>query len=443
MALNTFPPIRQQFLDGTNTPRKHLEATLAAIEALESTLHGFASFCTEARTAADASSARYQAGKPLSALDGCPIGVKDIIETRDAPTQMNSPVFTGWESGRDAPSVHALREAGAVIVGKTHTTEFAIGRSSPAANPYDLTRTPGGSSSGSAGLVGGGLLPIALGTQTAGSILRPASFCGAYGFKPSHGLLSTVGIHPLSKSLDTLGVIAASLEDCWHGVYAMWRWTGSDQSALEALGETPPRSKLRHKRFGWLRTDGWKDLDAESEHAFMTAVSKLREAGADVIDANTDDDLAALETSLRGIGELNTDIVRAEIRYPMTLYMERDASALSERIRSMVEAGAKLDGGARRALLERQRRLRDSVAQLANRFDGFLTMASTGPAPVGLEYTGDRTFLSPWSVIGGPAFSLPALECQNLPVGLQVMGYWGADTAAAEMASWIADQLIP
>lgn len=442
MALNTFDPIRSQFIDCTNTPSQHLEATLAAVQALEPTLHGFVSFCRDARDAADASTRRYKAGQPRSLLDGCPVGIKDIIETADAPTQMNSPLFAGWHSERDAPCVHALRKAGAIIVGKTHTTEFAIGRSAPTTNPHDTSRTPGGSSSGSAALVGGGLLPIALATQTAGSILRPASYCGAYGFKPSHGLLPVAGIHPLSRSLDTLGAIGASLDDVWQAVYHMWRWTGSDDWRLNPLVGSTPSAGLRHRRLAWLRTDAWTALDSATENAFALAVSKLRAGGIEVLDASTDERVGRIERGLENVAALNTDIVRAEIRYPMTTYYERSPGELGERIRAMVESGASIDPEGRRRLLQRQHELRDAVQTLEPAFDGFISLASTGPAPVGLEYTGDRTFLSPWSVVGGPAFSLPVLESQSLPVGLQLMGFHGADVALAMVAAWVDEQLV-
>lgn len=442
MALNTFAPIRAQFVSGETTPRAHLEATFAAIEALEPTLHAFVHLCKEsALAAADASTARYQAGHPLSALDGCPIGIKDIIETRDAPTQMNSPIFADWHSGRDAACVHALRESGALVVGKTHTTEFAIGRSSPATNPHDPRRTPGGSSSGSASAVGGGLLPIALGTQTAGSILRPASFCGAYGYKPSYGMLSVAGIHPLSHSLDTLGTIAASLEDAWRGVYEIWNWTGSSDSRLRLSQADLPRAGLRKRRLAWLRTDGWADLDNDTIQGFNLQISRLRAAGVEIVDAHSDAVVAEVEKSLEKVGELNNLIVQAEVRYPIALYYEKDKSKLGQRLQSMVEAGATMTGSDRAELLKRRDAIREAVRALEPSIDGFVSLASTGPAPIGLEYTGDRTFLSPWSVVGGPAFSLPLLEVDGMPVGLQLMGFYGQDDALASVAGWVEGEL--
>ena len=438
MRLNPFSPLHQQFLSGSMTPRAYLETTLAQLEALEPTLHAFVTLCPErARDAADESTRRYATGTPLSILDGCPIGIKDIIETADAPTQMNSPIFQGWLSHRDAPCVHALRNAGGILVGKTHTTEFAIARAAPTTNPHDPSRTPGGSSSGSAAAVGAGLLPLALGTQTVGSILRPASYCGAYGYKPSHGLLPVAGIHPLARSLDTLGTIAASLEDAWAGVYEIWRRFNGDNGRLCLRGEKVPAGRLRIERLAWLATDGWAELDSESQAAFQSLRSKLHLKGVEIVDAQTDPDIAAIEAALQGVGELGTRIICAEMRYPMALYYAHDPRQLSERIREMVKEGEAIAPEERQALFIQQQVLREIINAQADRVDGFITMASTGPAPIGLEYTGDRTFLSPWSVIGAPAFSLPLMTVNNLPVGLQLMGFYGRDTELAAAAKWI------
>ena len=165
---------------GRDTPRDFLERCLDVIAKRDATVQAFVTLNLEgARKAADAAGKRYKAGKPLSMVDGCPVAIKDIIATADMPTQMNSPAFKGWQSGQDAACVAALRKGGAVIVGKTVTTEFAIGFSGPTTNPFDATRTPGGSSSGTAASVGAGMVPVGLGTQTQASTLRPASYCGA------------------------------------------------------------------------------------------------------------------------------------------------------------------------------------------------------------------------------------------------------------------------
>ena len=438
LAERSFGKVRQGFAEGRGTPAEYLEACLERIERHDGELETFVSLSPDrARAAARASTERYAQGRPLSLIDGCPIGVKDIIETEDMPTQMNSPLYTGWSSGRDAACVHALRAAGAVIIGKTHTTEFAVGASPPTRNPHDRRRTPGGSSSGSAAAVGAGLIPAALGTQTAGSILRPASYCGVVGFKPSHGTLSLAGIHPLSATLDHLGTIAASIDDAWETAHAIWRWTGSNRSSCALPSASCPAPELPRRRLAWLRTEGWRTLDADSEAAFGELLDRVRAQDVEVVDADTDTDVARVERALTGAAELNLKLMQFELRYPMSIYYERQPDQLGPRLRSLIEDGAHLDAHDRVELLRARDAMRDVVRDLAHRVDAFVTLASTGPAPRGLDYTGERTFLSPWSVIGAPAFSLPLMQVDNLPLGLQVMGFDGQDEALASVASWL------
>src|SRR5260370_28184730 len=203
------------FAAGTDSPRAMLERCLSRLAEFEPTVGAFVHYDdAAARAAADRSTERWRVGRPLSAIDGMPVGVKDVIETADMPTQMGSALFAGWRSERDAASVAALREAGAVILGKTVTTEFAAREPRGPRNPWDAERTPGGSSSGSAAAVACGMVPAALGTQRLGSIVRPASFCGCVGFKPSVGSITRAGGHDYLSPSCTRG-LAASLEDAW------------------------------------------------------------------------------------------------------------------------------------------------------------------------------------------------------------------------------------
>src|SRR6267378_3261782 len=265
----SFARVSAAFREGRATPRTFLELCLGAVKRHEKSIQAFVTLDERAaRKAADAATRRYKAGRPLSPVDGCPIAVKDIIATADMPTQMNSPIYKGWRPRSDAASVAALRRAGAVIVGKTVTTEFAIGRSGPTKNPWDRTRTPGGSSSGSAAAVACGMVPAALGTQTQGSVLRPAAYCGVVGFKPTHGALHTGGIHLLSATSDHLGVIAATVEDAW--LVASQISLGAASPGVGFLtdrdDESPspqePRKLIR------LFTRGWTETDAATRTAF-------------------------------------------------------------------------------------------------------------------------------------------------------------------------------
>ena len=199
------------------------------------------------------------------AVDGMPIGVKDIMDTADLPTQMGNAIYKGWQPRWDAACVHAMRSGGAIVVGKTVTTAFACGETNETRNPLDLTRTPGGSSSGSAAAVGAGMVPAALGTQTQGSTLRPAGFCGAFGFKPTHGALTMQGVHPISITHDHLGVIAGSLEDLWSVASHIATASGSPGSVgLHGASETlpPPR---RPRKLIVMHTKAWDgEVDADT-----------------------------------------------------------------------------------------------------------------------------------------------------------------------------------
>src|SRR4051812_9630454 len=217
-ALPAFRPYlstHAQLASGADTPRNILEQCLAALDHWEARIGAFVSLNIEgARAAADAATRRWREGKPLSPIDGMPLGIKDIIETIDMPTENGSPLYAGWRSDRDAASAAALREAGAVILGKTVTTEFAAREPRGTRNPWDVERTPGGSSSGSAAAVATGMVCAALGTQVIGSTIRPASFCGCVGFKPTLGALNRGGSHD-NLSQSCTGVLAANLEDAW------------------------------------------------------------------------------------------------------------------------------------------------------------------------------------------------------------------------------------
>ena len=203
------------FRSGTDSPRDFLERSLARLKDWEGKIHAFVNTnISAAREAADRSTERWRSGRPLSPIDGMPMGIKDIMETADMPTEQGSPLFAGWRSVRDAAAVSALREAGAVILGKTVTTEFAATEPGPTRNPWDTSRTPGGSSSGSAAAVAAGIVSAALGTQVIGSIIRPASYCGCYGYKPSVGSINRGGsFDHLSQSC--AGVLAATLDELW------------------------------------------------------------------------------------------------------------------------------------------------------------------------------------------------------------------------------------
>lgn len=428
------------FASGRDTPRDFLERCIANIDKKEGQVRAFVTLNIEAaRKAADASGKRYKAGQPLSMVDGCPVGIKDIMATSDMPTQMNSPVFKGWNSGQDAACVYALRRGGAIILGKTVTTEFAIGYSGPSTNPFDPTRTPGGSSSGTAAGVGAGMMPAGLGTQTQGSTLRPASYCGAVGFKPTLGALNMAGVHPLSATNDHLGVIGATLEDVWRVASQISLGVGSpgfgflDGAAASLPAAVKPRKLIR------LHTRGWDETDAETKAAFESALQSLQDAGVEVVSKADDPRIAAFEMAMERDIDSALDIVAYEMQWPFQDLVARHGDAIGERIRGLMVRANQITPADYLAMLEKRRAIRAHAMELARTVgaDAFVTLAASGPAPQGLAHSGSRSFIVPGSWLGFPAFALPIMETHGLPLGLQLLGLDRQDGCLCALAHWV------
>ncbi len=361
--LQPFVPRATDIATGRTTPRDLLEHAIARITTDEPAIRAFVCHdLAAARRVSDAATARWRDGRPLSPVDGMPIVVKDMIATAELPTQMNSPIFAGWDARVDAACVFALREAGAVVLGKTVTTEFACGNSGPTRNPYDTTRTPGGSSSGSAAAVGAGMATLGFGTQTHGSTIRPAGYCGAYALKPTHGALHVGGLAPLAATLDHLGLIGASLEDVWAAGMAISRTVGGTPPHPGLAGPETAPAPRRPSTLVRLDTLGWAETPATSRDAFEGAVASLAATGVRILDAGNDADVAALEAELSGIGDFANDLLAWEARWPLAAYRARGDDMVGARIHDLLARAARTDRAAyARALADRQR-LRERVS---------------------------------------------------------------------------------
>jgi Asp-tRNA(Asn)/Glu-tRNA(Gln) amidotransferase A subunit family amidase len=426
-VLRPYLPATADFAAGKDSPRDYLERCLAALEAWEPRIGAFVMVnVAGARADADRSTERWRAGAALSPIDGMPIGIKDIIETADMPTENGSPLFAGFRSERDAASVAALRESGAVILGKTVTTEFAATEPRGTRNPWDPSRTPGGSSSGSAAAVGAGVIPVGLGTQVIGSTLRPASFCGCYGFKPTVGALNRGGSYDgLSQS--ATGMLAASLPEAWQVAYEIAKRAGGDPGFPGLYGPATPPLPGEVRKLALLESDGWADATPGARQALEGALAQLTKAGIAVATRYDDADIAAVENAIHGARELSFDINAWESRWPLNTYSRRDASKLSQAMRDrLVQAEAMTIEDYRRMLADRQKR-RATYETLAPKFEACITLAATGSAPVGLGSTGNPVFVVPASMLGIPAISLPVLADAGLPLGLQLMGFADRD----------------
>jgi len=430
-----------QFAGGHDTPRAYLERCLNALAAWEPKIGAFVQINVEgSRSAADASSLRWRNNKPLSAIDGMPIGIKDIIETADMPTGMGSPLFDGWSSGRDAAAVAALREAGAVILGKTVTTEFAATEPRGTRNPWDLARTPGGSSSGSAAAVAAGLISAALGTQVMGSIVRPASYCGCVGFKPSVGGINRGGSHD-NLSQSCMGVLAATLEDAWQVASEIAARAGGDPGYPGLVGplRVPPAAKPR--RLVFLETAGWQEASVAAKQALQESMALLASDGTDIVTRRSDKLVDAVEEAIVNARQLSIRINTWESRWPLNTYRNRDAGKLSRAMLARLAQAESMGPGDYRADIDERIRVRALYNSLGAQCDACVTLAAPAAAPVGLGSTGDPIFAVPFSLLGVPAISLPLLHEQGLPLGFQVTGFYGKDEAALAIAGWIEKAL--
>jgi len=428
-VMRPYLPATADFAGGKHSPREFLERSIAALEAWEPKIGAFVTLnLAAARAAADDSTKRWRDGKPRSPIDGMPIGIKDIIETIDMPTENGSPLFAGFRSERDGASVAALREAGAVIVGKTVTTEFAATEPRGTRNPWDTTRTPGGSSSGSAAAVAVGAITVGLGTQVIGSILRPSSFCGCFGFKPTVGAINRGGSYDgLSQSAH--GTLAASLPEAWQVAYEIAQRAGGDPGFPGLYGPATPPAPVKPRKLAVLETDGWAVATTAGKDALRLAAAKLAAAGVTIASRHDNEKIAAAETAIHGARDLSMEINAWESRWPINTYRARDAGKLSK---SMLDRGVQAEAMTlddyRRDLADRDKR-RATYHALAAEFDACITLTAPGAAPVGLGWTGDPVFVVPGSMLGVPALSLPVLRDGGLPLGLQLLGFADRDAA--------------
>ncbi|MHA1108774.1 MAG: amidase [Alphaproteobacteria bacterium] len=442
VKLLSFHDAIAKFLDGSDTPRAYLERCIETIEAREPEVKAFvATNLDGARAASDASTARYADGKPLSLVDGMPVCIKDLYETIDMPTQMNSPVYAGWESNRDAAHVYALRRGGAAIVGKTVTTEFGTATPGPARNPHDITRTPGGSSSGTSAAIGAAMLPAGTGSQVRGSIQRPAGYCGNWAIKPTFGALNRAGGHSMAPSQSVLGVHAGSLEDCWRTAYFISSHAGGDAGQPGLYGEPVLGDAIKQMRLIRLDTRGWDDTESETKEIFEDFLARLAAEGVEIVSRRDDQRIEDVERSMETIPEYMLPIFAYEMRWPAGPYRDRGEDLLSDKIRERLERGEKLSQEDYRKALDMRSRGREIFSAIADVADACVTLSATGPAPVGMP-VGDPVYGDISSCMGAPAFNLPLLADRGMPMGIQLLGQPNQDYTLARMGSWFGDNFL-
>lgn len=374
-------------------------------------------------------------GYSIGPLHGIPVGVKDIIDTEDMPTENGTPAHAGRTPGDDATLVTALRDAGAVIMGKTVTTELAVFHPNKTRNPHNPEHTPGGSSSGSAAAVADNMIPLAIGTQTGGSVIRPASYCGVVGFKPTYGLISRKGVLNQSEALDTIGVFgrtvedAALLADCLTafdpGDRYMWP-RSRPQLRTAALSDVPVPPMI-----AFVKGPTWDQADPVTVEAY----SELTDALGDQCD---EVDLPAIFDKTMEWQKL---IQTADVARNYGPLLDKSPDCLSEGMREMIADGRKILAVDYNAARQFQEVLNGGLDEIFERYDMILTPASAGPAPKGLETTGRPLFNSMWTYLGVPAVTLPLLEADGLPFGVQLIGRRRDDGRLLRSARWLDDHL--
>lgn len=361
-------------------------------------------------------------------LRGVSVGVKDIIDTADMPTGYGSAIDPGHRPGEDAWIVKQLKGAGAAIVGKTHTTEFAWRHPGPTVNPHDARHTPGGSSSGSAAAVAAGLVDLALGTQTVGSVIRPAAYCGVVGFKPSYGWTPRTGVHPLSWTLDHLGLFASDVATVTRAFEAC---LGKDPS--DAHGYVPgiePRATRDAYRIGVVTPPGWGRVSTEQKEVRDAVSAKLEAGGFDMVEMS-------LPEAFADILDAGDAILKAEACAIYSEIIQMHPDRTSDWLKSLVAAGKEVSAeDYTRSLLLRST-LRDAFTACMReaRVDAVLTVPALDVAPEGLDDTGDASMCAPWTTIGAPAICLPAAHGErNLPLGVQLVSPWLDDVTLLSVA---------
>src|SRR5579863_4829850 len=359
-------------------------------------------------------------------LRGVPFGVKDIFDTADMPSGYGSPIYTGCRPSFDASAVSLPRAAGAILLGKTVTTEFANRHPGPTSNPHNPAYSPGGSSSGSAAAVADFMAPLALGTQTGGSVIRPAAYCGVVGFKPSYGLFPPAGMHMNTDSLDTVGAMARSVEDI-----ALFR------AALMAIPYEPPVMPERPPRLALCRTPHWDRARPEGKAALEAAAARLGAAGAQIVDSELPADCADISAI-----QSRHSYYEAPRNHAPELH--RHAPLLSDDLlaNGRIAAGRKLSLDAFRAAWRDADRMRAAAGQWAGGFDAILTLPAPGQAPRGLASTGDAVFNSLWTMLYMPCLTLPAgAGPDGLPVGIQLVGRRHDDRRLLDIGLWVERHL--
>ncbi|MCK1562415.1 amidase [Bradyrhizobium sp. 173] len=445
----TFHDATPAFRDGSDSPRKYLERCLATIEEREPVVQAWVEVnVQEARSVADASTLRYRAGRELSTIDGMPVGIKDLFMTKDMPTRMGSPLFQNNHTHQDSACVQALRAAGAIVLGKTVTTELGMSHPGPTTNPFNPLHTPGGSSSGSAAAVGARMAPAAIGTQVAGSVIRPASFCANYAIKPTMGAIHRGERQALSQS--HMGVHAGDLQDMWQVSIEVAKRSGGDPGYPGLYGDTTLHPPIRPSQLIVMEAQGAAELDNASREAFEGFLLELRRAGVRTIDRTSHPLVESFERAIAESLELTRDICAYEMRWSLENLLDRFDGGLSDSLISRLELARKMSLDDYRLRLSARDAARAAHVSIAHLADAIVAPSSVGPAPrldnqgvdSGISHTtGLPGYNAVTSMLGAPTITLPLLAVSRMPLGVQVIGQQHTDQYLVCLARWITETI--
>ncbi|BBK41520.1 amidase [Allostella vacuolata] len=448
----TFHDATPRFRDGSDTPRAYLERCLEAIDRREPVVKAFTVVNAEgARAAADASTRRWQDGRPLSPVDGLPIGIKDLLETRDMPTEMGCEAYRGNFPRRDNAAVWALRQAGAVVMGKTVTAELGGAHPGATTNPFDPSRTPGGSSSGSAAAVGAGMVPATVGSQVGGSIIRPAAFCGNYALKPTQGGMNRG--ERQTTSMSTHGIHAGSVEDVWVTSIEIVRRAGGDPGRRGLMGPDATPEPVKPGRLIVLETEGWPGVDDATRRGFAMVLEALEKAGVTLLRRRDHAWIEALERAVANGRAVCGGITSWENRWGHRNLVDQYPGQVSARAQATLAKAEAMTLDEYRTLLADREAAQLRHATLAPLADACIMLSCPGPAtpwagdvpgqPLAPRPTGDFVFNAPSSMLFAPAFTMPLMGVDGMPVGVQLMGQQHEDARITAMARWVVQSVAP
>jgi Asp-tRNA(Asn)/Glu-tRNA(Gln) amidotransferase A subunit family amidase len=432
---------REAIEQGILSSQELVAACFARIDELEDSIGAWTQLDKDIAMAQARKADEFRAsGLAIGALHGLPIGIKDIIDTSDYATELGTVLHKDRKPGKDATLVALLKEAGAIILGKTVTTELAVFSPGKTRNPHNTEHTPGGSSSGSAAAVSAAMVPLAVGTQTNGSVIRPASYCGIYGFKPSFARISRHGVLQQSTPLDTVGVFARSLEDLALIADVLMRYDAQDADMhplappciSRVMAEAPPSEPI----FAFVRTPVWDAVDQVTKDGFRELIEAANEKKAKTID------IVDMPSGFADLHEDHRKVMEHDLAQSFANEYAEGKSQLSAVLREMIERGQQVSDSDYQSSVAKIDTYNNALGEIFELYDAIITPSTPGPAPAGIEATGSPVMNTIWTFCGTPAINLPLLQSQEgLPFGVQLIAEKNNDARLFRTSRWLLSHL--